>query len=153
MTEHSEGQLKLWARQAAVDAALTPVNGQLPLVLFYKRDRKWQHSLANSVAGAVITMRGGFELIDLAHLAGREAQCANCANCKTIVPSSPNLAFFEYLGENSVAALTRCKCGYNLSAHCYSLARVNPEPIKCSRFTAHGAYEYDRYYCGCRGWD
>ena len=50
-----------------------------------------------------------------------------------------------------------CKCGFTEIAH-------HPDPNMphrhnvvaeriCSGFTPHGAYEYDKYYCGCYGWE
>ena len=29
--------------------------------------------------------------------------------------------------------------------------RRNPQV--CNHFEAHGPFDYDTYYCGCRGWD
>ena len=31
--------------------------------------------------------------------------------------------------------------------------RGTKNPLKCREFKAHGPHEFDKYYCGCRGWD
>ena len=85
----------------------------------------------------------------------RQARC----NCGRIEPSAKwqSLAFFEPRGEGTVAAKEYCKCEYAEIAH-------KPDPKMptrrnvvaeglCPGFTPHGAYEFDLYYCGCRGWD
>lgn len=78
-------------------------------------------------------------------LAGRTARCCKKSG---LVPSSPELPFFEFLGAGSTKALESCKnCGYYKSAH--EEGRV-PE---CSGFEPHGPYEHDLYYCGHGGWD
>lgn len=74
------------------------------------------------------------------------------------VPSSRNLAFFEYLGPDSEEAAIRCgNCGYHEVAHHRQEKLVDPRSViergKCSGFVPHGPWEYDRYYCGCYGWD
>lgn len=88
----------------------------------------------------------------------REAICT----CKRVVPSGPSLAFFEFTGEGSERARTSCKnCGYSECAHSAEhMARNVPsnrktviEQGKCHGFEPRGAFEYDFYYCGCRGWD
>ena len=83
-------------------------------------------------------------------LSGRLARCS-CGNTQ---PSSISLAFFEYLGAGSREALEHCKCGYEVKVH--SLPRPLPTHLRgrlCDTFTARGPSEFDRYYCGCRGWD
>jgi hypothetical protein len=71
------------------------------------------------------------------------------------VPSAFTLAFFEYRGEGSRDAIERCKhCGYNEVAHAgLKVGAWVREPIKDHAFESHGAYPYDSYYDGCRGWD
>lgn len=93
------------------------------------------------------------------NLTGREARCGKfCA----VVPSSLDLAFFEFRGEGSPVSKRTCKkCGYADVAHDPAHMQRNVpsnrktvvEQGKCSGFEPHGAYEYDTYYCGCRGWD
>lgn len=132
-------------------------------------------------------------------LTGRQAKCAYGDN---IQPSSPDLAFFEYLGEGSREALNICKeCRYDKGAHRYfpyyypgrcpdcnedTLSYIGqtmgspnkiwmcgecgvlssdeevrghrrPTPmnlrVKQHDFEPRGSNEYDRYYCGCHGWD
>ena len=88
-------------------------------------------------------------------LAGRLARCSDGNGDHGEVPSSTDLAFFKYLGPGSPEAAEMCKCGYLLVAHQWNHGRVSPEPIKCKvgGFAARGPLEFDRYYCGCRGWD
>lgn len=78
---------------------------------------------------------------------------ARCHVGGPAVPSSFDLAFFEFRGEDSESALMHCTCGYTLPAH----EAINPftkrPGITDHPFTARGASEYDNYYCGCRGWD
>lgn len=77
-----------------------------------------------------------------------EDRQAKCASCGSVVPSSYGLAFFRYRGASSHDALHKCKnCVY------YEYAHTHGEPLKCQNFEPHGPYEYDEYYCGCRGWD
>lgn len=83
---------------------------------------------------------------------------ARCCHNGTIKKSSNDLAFFEYLGPGSERALTLCNCGFTKSAHDYNWPSGNrvsktPPQRMCDHFTAHGAWAYDSYYCGCRGWD
>lgn len=80
-------------------------------------------------------------------LEGRQAKCASCGHT---AQSSYSLAFFKYRGEGSHDALHHCKnCMYYESAH-----NMPGRPFaKCKDFEPHGPYEYDEYYCGCRGWD
>jgi hypothetical protein len=87
----------------------------------------------------------------------REARCSQCGR---IVDSNPSLPFFEDTSEGSEAATLHCKCGYYESAHSAEMLKArniqNSTVIErglCKGFESHGAYEYDRYYCGCRGWD
>lgn|SRR3990167_9221667 len=91
---------------------------------------------------------------------------AQCNSCKTIVPSSGQLAFFQYRGENSAYAKERCKnCAFNEKAHIYN-GRYAPhkdgtpgeknEYLCLNRgniFEPNGPAQYDAYYCGCYGWD
>ena len=84
-------------------------------------------------------------------LTGRSARCT----CGRTVPSSTDLAFFEFRGEGSKAAKETCaKCHYNIVAH----PPRNPKPYAGAPFEhcvfePKGAWEFDSYYCGCRGWD
>lgn len=81
------------------------------------------------------------------NLMGRFAKCGK--NCR-VEPSSLDLAFFEYLGPDSPASKQNCaQCGYYESAH---LKQPRSQNV-CLNFRPHGPYKYDRYYCGCRGWD
>ncbi len=79
----------------------------------------------------------------------RQAICT----CKKVVPSKPDLAFFEFTGEGSEKAKTSCKnCGFHAVAHTPETMARNKN-LKCTDFVARGPFEFDFYYCGCRGWD
>ena len=82
------------------------------------------------------------------NLDGRQAKC----DCGKLAPSSPALAFFEFQGEGSERALKTCKhCHYFEVAHRPEIQRQHAHV--CDHFEAVGAFEFDRWYCGCRGWD
>jgi hypothetical protein len=80
-------------------------------------------------------------------LSQRMARCG----CGRTEPSSPNLAFFEFTGEGSRTATETCECGYNRTAHTDEIRGRN-EGV-CATFKPQGAQRFDRFYCGCRGWD
>lgn len=86
-------------------------------------------------------------------LTGREARCS----CGHVRPSNVNLPFFEYRGDGSKMATDSCKnCGYSEVAHTQEPTRTQQNVVlngKCPGFEPRGAWEYDSYYCGCRGWD
>ena len=85
---------------------------------------------------------------------------ASCTYCNRQEPSDPNkLAFFEDKSEGSDLALTTCgHCKYHRQAH-EPYVKDHPEvrrPVssaECPGFKPIGAAEFDRFYCGCRGWD
>lgn len=82
-------------------------------------------------------------------LTGRTAKCS----CGRATQSSADLPFFEYKGAGSSAALDTCKrCAYFSVAHTFEVMEKNSS-LKCKEFEAHGAFEFDGYYCGCWGWD
>lgn len=84
-------------------------------------------------------------------LSGRQARCSSC---KTLIPSSPKLPLFEFRGEGSKAATETCAhCHYGLIAHTSKIAGRRVDSKVCYDFEPIGAWEYDLYYCGCRGWD
>jgi hypothetical protein len=88
-------------------------------------------------------------------LTGRVARCS----CGAERPSSFELAFFEFRGEGSKAATQACAhCGYFAVAHGPDAPRRNHgqsavERAGCPGFEPHGSWDYDIYYCGCRGWN
>lgn len=93
-------------------------------------------------------------------LEGREARCG----CGKTRPSTDqddgSLAFFEYRGEGSRMATDMCKhCHFSIVAHEHEGVKNNVDPRtviekgKCEGFEARGSWEYDVFYCGCRGWD
>lgn len=91
------------------------------------------------------------EVVERPDLAGREAACG--AKCP-VVPSSFDLAFFEYLGPGSVKSFRVCKhCGYFEEAHTDEIRAKHKRGAPCETFEQHGPWEHDRYYCGCKGWD
>jgi hypothetical protein len=83
-----------------------------------------------------------------------EGRWAKCSICKHMSPSNPSkLAFFQFRGENSRSALNTCKvCSYNRQG-CPIIQKRLDYKGEQHEFTSHGAFEYDCFYCGCRGWD
>jgi hypothetical protein len=81
-------------------------------------------------------------------LEGRLARCM-CGNTRPSIESEDgSLAFFEFRGEGSPKAKQMCKhCRY------YEVAHRPEKNHDCKTFEPHGAFEFDEYYCGCRGWD
>jgi hypothetical protein len=79
-------------------------------------------------------------------IADRSVRMARCG-CGKTEPSSNKLAFFEPCGEGSKEATETCTCGYHRVAHRPDFQHA------CAQFKAKGAQEFDRFYCGCRGWD
>lgn len=71
---------------------------------------------------------------------------SNAPRCTCEQPSAASLPFFEYCGPSSTEA-TKCKCGYFESAH-----KPNSH-CKCKQFAPKGDQGFDRFYCGCHGWD
>lgn len=106
-----------------------------------------------------IGIHPGADVIDpsFPDLGGRQAQCS----CKRLKPSSATLPFFEYCGPESKEATESCTCGYFRVAHepqgmagnVPSNRKTVIEQGKCSGFVSRGPREFDRFYCGCRGWD
>lgn len=84
------------------------------------------------------------------NLEGRFAKCF----CGKTEPSSTDLAFFEFRGEGSERAKKQCQnCSYYEIAHNYPPVAGQKNVAICHRFSPHGAFEFDDFYCGCRGWD
>jgi hypothetical protein len=82
----------------------------------------------------------------LPDLTNRDARCP----CGKTEPSSFTLAFFEFTGEGSRAAIDSCaNCSFYEEAH----LRTSKSNHICDNFVPHGAWEYDRFYCGHAGWD
>lgn len=80
------------------------------------------------------------------------ARTAKCG-CGRIEPSSADLPFFEFRGEASLDAKRVCRhCHYFEVAHTPEVM-VRNAALKCTTFEPHGAFEFDVFYCGCRGWD
>ena len=77
---------------------------------------------------------------------------------KSPVPSSFDLAFFEFCGPGSRRAAEYCICGYHRSAHDKNGGKCPRNSLTGKRttdggFQAQGPLEFDRFYCGCFGWD
>lgn len=83
--------------------------------------------------------------IELPNLEGRTAKCDMC---KRITPSCMNLAFFQYRGDGSRAATETCAvCRYHKVAHDEGHPAVADHD-----FIPHGAFDFDVWYDGCKGW-
>lgn len=94
---------------------------------------------------------GADAIVETPALVGRAARCGHCASKK---PSSPNLPFFKFKGVGSEDALHMCgACHYLIGAHGAWNTFAKRPGITDHEFVAHGAYGYDDFYCGCRGWD
>lgn len=82
-------------------------------------------------------------------LTGRTAKCT----CGASAPSSPALAFFEYRGPGAGRATCAVgDCIFLESVH----QPINPHTgrpgVTDHTFVAR-TYDFDSFYCGCRGWD
>lgn len=95
--------------------------------------------------GTVPSAEEVVELSDLPNLDDRLARCL----CGETIPSSFDLAFFEFRGENSNSATNSCECGFFETAHHITDRKGG----WCDKFTSRGPDEFDIFYCGCRGWD
>ena len=84
----------------------------------------------------------------------RQAICCTSNSLRWSIEHD-RLAFFEFRGEGSPAATTICKhCKYALIAHQRKQAGELKHDTKvCDTFEPIGPHKYDKYYCGCRGWD
>ncbi len=104
----------------------------------------------NPQCAVCVGMTGDAEIIASVSpdLTGRTAKCS-CGNAN---PSSTKLPFFEYCGPGSRTATDICKCGYAAVAHTPEVMARN-KALKCTTFEARGPLQFDRQYCGCRGWD
>ena len=95
-------------------------------------------------------------IMETPNLSGRKAKCsfASSPNHKPPVDSEIDLPFFEYKGPDSFRGRITCKnCGFYEQAHGGDKRRYYPENRICDNFESVGAFEFDEYYCGCRGWD
>lgn len=87
----------------------------------------------------------------LPSLDGRRARCSYYkSKCGQETDSRWGLAFFEFTGEGSHRATDICTCGFARIAHAQDAKRPLPKPHE---FVPKGAEEFDRFYCGCFGWD
>lgn len=90
---------------------------------------------------------------------------ARCGCGATVPSDTDSIAFFEDRSAGSRAATNSCKhCGYSECAHdpahMETLVHLNGkrrptqvEAGRCPGFEPKGEWEFDSYYCGCRGWD
>ena len=82
-----------------------------------------------------------------------EGRTSKCTYCDRKAPSSTQLPFFEYKGPGSESSRNNCRnCAYAEVAHTPEVMAKN-DRLKCVNFVPHGPYEFDRHYCGCRGWE
>jgi hypothetical protein len=81
--------------------------------------------------------------------AGRDGTICRCEE-----PSSKELAFFEFQGAGSrVAALCR-HCGMTESAHKGAPCSKGLRSHKAgTAYEPQGDLGFDKFYCGCHGWD
>ena len=94
------------------------------------------------------TMPGGVHPIECPNLEDRKARC----DCGKVEKSSLDLAFFEFRGAGSRAGWnTRKNCRYDKVAHRPEI--TNKNKAVCLNFESIGSFEFDKYYCGCYGWD
>lgn len=87
-------------------------------------------------------------VVETPNLAGRIARC----DCGSEQPSNVELPFFEFRGVDSPSAKNNCGVcgGYAWVAHLTGKPHLWRQEHS---FVAHGPYDHDIYYCGCRGWD
>lgn len=91
---------------------------------------------------------GGVHPVAPPNLEGRKARCI----CGRIETSSIDLAFFEFRGPGSRAGNATCKnCRYHDVAHTPEKRAKNK--YICDNFESIESFEFDSFYCGCRGWD
>ncbi len=77
----------------------------------------------------------------------RQARICTCEQ-----PSSKDLPFFEFTGAGSRESDEICKhCKFHKIAH--EKAPRERGTRVCSHFEAQGPREFDKFYCGCAGWD
>jgi hypothetical protein len=83
-------------------------------------------------------------------LTNRMARCY----CGEERPSSKDLPFFQFCGVGSLEA-SSCKCGFYEVAHHPDPNSVRKKGIPCDvgGYTPKGDQGWDKFYCGCRGWD
>ena len=95
-------------------------------------------------------------------LSGRVAQCTYSHKNPTSrqspgpspVKSDWTLAFFEYCGPGSREATEICKCGMAKVAHDKAGGSCpNAKKSPSRKFEPKGDQGFDRFYCGCFGWD
>lgn len=98
-----------------------------------------------------IDPRANVVATNLPDLTGRTALCSYFESCKKRMPSSVDLAFFEYQGAGSYSAAYCKNCSFAETAH-GDLARRRGGNA-CDKYEARGDVGLDRFYCGCRGWD
>lgn len=81
---------------------------------------------------------------------------AICMYCKAIRHSDPSLPFFESREDGTRASTVCAHCGFYEIAHQYEESRVHKEPLPQTLghdYRPRGAWQFDSFYCGCRGWD
>jgi hypothetical protein len=82
------------------------------------------------------------------------ARIAKCGCGKTRQSNDKYLNFFEYQGPGSDSAELSCgQCGMHRVVHQPINPSTGREGVTDHEFTPRGDVGYDRFYCGCYGWD
>lgn len=112
-----------------------------------------QRKIGDTWVPACVICSDTFQLEGTPHLENRVAACM-CGK-KQLSAEYQRLAFFQYRGEGSPDALNTCKhCKFHRIAHENKIAgKAQMAKQICDNFEPHGAWDFDSYYCGCRGWD
>lgn len=82
----------------------------------------------------------------------RIARCT-CGKTET---SHSELPMFQFRGEGSRAATETCgECNYHPIAHerAKDPTQLHLKHIRGHEFSPAGSFDFDLFYCGCRGWD
>lgn len=95
-----------------------------------------------------------YQVAGAPNLTGRQARCYCGKTVQSVADGT--LAFFEFKGEGSREAMERCghdKCFFFKGVHGEINSFTGRAGITDHEFVPHGAFEFDSFYCGCRGWD
>lgn len=116
-------------------------------IQFSRLNDEWAPPL---LRGAIVMPPGTPK--SLAHLIGRKARCY-CGKERDSIEAKEHEAFFEYRGPGmNNPPCSVGTCFYVESVH----QEINPHTgrpgVTDHAFVAR-EYEFDSFYCGCRGWD
>lgn len=73
----------------------------------------------------------------------RKAKC----QCGKIESNKDEMHFFDFTGDGSFWSRLCSCCGFSEESH------KSKKAVKCSGYKPQGPLEFDKYYCGCNGWD